>query len=108
LPTAEARCGWERIRARLAGFLGETQFAIWLEPLELIATDAHGVLVVAAPAATASWVQQRFGRLIAQCARHEGLAIRFADQTEGAAFRPDGPWRDGSTHTVEINKKEVS
>ncbi len=61
-------------------------FAIWLEPLELIAIDANRTLVVASPAQTVSWVGKRFGRLIAGCAEHAGRQLRFADEPERAAL----------------------
>jgi len=66
--------------------VGDSQFEIWLEPIELIAIDSHGVLVLAPPKATSSWVRKRFGRLLSDCARQESREIRFANDFERAAL----------------------
>jgi hypothetical protein len=65
--------------------VGESQYEIWLEPLELLAVDRDGTLVLSAPAATASWLRTRFGRLIARCAESVGRELRLADEAERAA-----------------------
>jgi hypothetical protein len=53
LPGVADRGDWERIRTLLLEAVGESQFEIWLEPLELIAIDRPVRLVVAAPATRA-------------------------------------------------------
>ena len=58
------RAAWEQIRAVLLDAVGESQFGIWLAPLELLAVDLEGTLVVSAPRETRSWVTDRFGRLL--------------------------------------------
>jgi hypothetical protein len=82
IPTAEDRDDWQRIRQLLEGTVGESTFAIWLEPAELIAVDGDRRLVVAVPAATASWTTERFGRLMARCADRVGRELRFASEPE--------------------------
>jgi DnaA N-terminal domain len=86
LPTPDDRDDWERIRLQLADVVGESTFAIWLEPLELIAIDGGKALVVAAPSQTASWVHERFGRLMARCALRAGRELRLADEPEQVAL----------------------
>src|SRR6202022_714083 len=86
LPSVADRGDWERIRTLLLDAVGESTFAIWLEPLELIAIDATGALVVAAPAATCSWVRDRFGRLLTRCSQQTSRELRLADEPERLAL----------------------
>jgi hypothetical protein len=86
LPTAADRSDWDRIRQLLEATVGESTFAIWLERIAVIAIDGERRLVVAAPAATASWTRERFGRLLARCADRVGRELRFATDPEIHAF----------------------
>ena len=43
------QAAWEQIRARLLQTVGESTFEIWLAPLELIAVDLAGSLVIDTP-----------------------------------------------------------
>jgi hypothetical protein len=61
-------------------------FAIWLEPLELIAIADEGSLVVSAPSATRSWVRDRYGPLLRARAERVGRELRFADEPERVAL----------------------
>jgi hypothetical protein len=63
-----------------------SQFAIWLQPIELIAVDSQKALVIAVPQATGDWVQKRFGRLLPECTHRASRELRFADDAERAAF----------------------
>ncbi len=72
LPTADHRGGWERIRGLLAEAVGESRFEIWLAPLELLAVDRAGKLVIGAPPETAAWVWDRFGRVLTTCRSASG------------------------------------
>ena len=63
------------------------------EPVELIAVDGDQKLVLAAPSATAGWVSNRFGRVIAACASRVGREVRFAEEPERHAVGPDAPSR---------------
>jgi hypothetical protein len=76
---------WQAICRLLLEAVGESQYEIWLGPLELLAVNRDGVLMVSAPAATASWVRERFGWLIARCAESVGRELRLADEAERAA-----------------------
>jgi len=81
-PTAADRREWQQVRELLEQTVGETMFAIWIEPTELIAVDGDRSLVVAVPPATASWTTKRFGRLMAKCADQVGRELRFASDPE--------------------------
>ena len=87
-PGAAEQAAWEEIRARLLQAVGESTFEIWLAPLDLIAVDLAGSLVIDTPDATRSWVQTRFGRLLERCAADAGGAIRFAEELEHLALEP--------------------
>jgi hypothetical protein len=86
IPTATDRSDWQRIRELLEETVGESTFAIWLEPVELIAVDGECRLVLAVPAATASWTTNRFGRLLANCSARVGRELRLADEPERIAL----------------------
>ena len=104
------RAVWSEIRAFLLDAAGESQFEIWLAPLELIAVDG-GTLVIAAPAATASWVRSRFGRLLDAAAQRIGRSLRIADEVERAVAAQlcDGTPRlcDGSS-TVRHQNRQIT
>ena len=85
---AAEQAAWEQIRARLLQAVGESTFEIWLAPVELIAVDLAGSLVIDTPDATRSWVQTRFGRVLERCAAEAGGAIRFAEELERVALEP--------------------
>ena len=97
LRTAIDRDDWSRMCTQLRQAVGEGQFAIWLEPIELIAIDSQDPLVIAPPTATRDWVQKRFGRLLSECAQRESRQLRFADDAERAAF---GRHNDGRATTT--------
>lgn len=86
--------------------LGEDMFAIWLGPLELIAVDA-GVLVIAAPPETVSWVRSRYGRLLSAIAERTCRELRFAEEPERMAFgiKHERPSRDGPA--LDVRQQEV-
>ncbi|MHB8659797.1 MAG: DnaA N-terminal domain-containing protein [Solirubrobacteraceae bacterium] len=107
-PAPSDDADWERIRALLLAALGESTFSIWLEPLELIAIDGARTLVVAAPAATSSWITKRFGRLLSARADSVGRALRFAGEPERLAFGRNHERSCADGRTVQIKQKEVS
>ncbi len=86
VPAACDHADWERIRKLLVESVGESTFAIWLEPVELIAIDADGALVLHAPPELRGWLQERFGRVVAQAAKRGGRATRMADVARSAAM----------------------
>jgi hypothetical protein len=100
------RDDWERIRERLQGRLGEDMFEIWLGPLQLIAVDAS-VLVIAAPPETASWVRDRYGRLLSDTAVQAGRELRFAEEPERLAFGIQKERPSGDGPALDIRQQEV-
>ena len=78
-------------------------FAIWLEPVGLIAIDSDQRLVLAAPAPTAAWTTKRFGRLLAATASEVGREVRFASEAERHAFDACAPG-----DPIQINPKEAA
>ena len=108
LPTADDRGDWERIRRLLGETVGESTFAIWLSPLELVAIDRAGKLVIGAPPDTVSWVRKRFGRVLTTCADRLGHELRIADEPERAALERDGRRPTSDACGCEIDRKEVS
>jgi len=101
LATSPDRGDWQRIRELLEGTVGESTFAIWLEPVELIGVDGEHRLVVAAAAATASWTRERFGRPLAMCADRVGRELRFASEPEIHAL-------GGAERRVQKPRQEVA
>ncbi|MGI8559080.1 MAG: hypothetical protein ACR2ND_12385 [Solirubrobacteraceae bacterium] len=89
-PTAADRRDWQRMRELLEATVGESTFAIWLGPADLIAVDGERRLVVAVPAATVAWTSSRFGRLLESCAVRAGRELRFASEPEVHAFGAAG------------------
>ena len=86
MPNAVDRRDWQQIRELLRATVGESTFAIWLEPAELIAVDDKRRLVIAVPATTAAWMAKRFGRLLTSCAESVGRELRFASEPEVQAL----------------------
>jgi DnaA N-terminal domain len=99
---------WDQIRSVLRELVGDSMFEIWLEPLELIAIDPSGALVIDAPPATFSWLQHRYGRVIARCAEGASRRFRFAEEAERQAFVRKEPAAASAVPAVHINQREVS
>ena len=108
LPGLADRNHWEQIRGRLRELVGDSMFEIWLEPLELIAIDPGGALVICAPPATLSWLRHRFGRVIARCAADASRRLRFAEEPERQAFVREQPAPASAVRAVHTNQREVS
>jgi DnaA N-terminal domain len=87
---------WERIRERVAGALDASTFAIWVEPLELVAVDRDGALLLACPERLAGWVGDRFLPLIARGLAQAGREVRLAEPAQLAALRGIEPELRGS------------
>jgi hypothetical protein len=102
------RNDWDHIRKRLRELVGESMFEIWLEPLELIAIDPSGTLVIDAPSATFSWLRQRYGRVMARCAEEASRALRFAEEPERHAFARERLAPPSAVRAVHTNRREVS
>jgi chromosomal replication initiator protein len=82
---------WRDIRAQLRQVVGESQYEIWLDPLEVKSFDKQ-LLLLAAPSATQAWVSKRFGRVLERCARAVlGAHVRVAfveAKARGQQLRP--------------------
>jgi chromosomal replication initiation ATPase DnaA len=108
LPVLADRDAWERIRVGLRDAVGESMFEIWLAPLELIAVDTTGVLVISAPPATSSWLRSRYAGVLTRCAEREGRELRLADEPERRAVAGGDQHLEPATWPVHINQQEVS
>ena len=84
----EDLAAWERVRTLLRDAVGESTFEFWLAPLELIAVDLEGTLLVSAQAETVGWVARRFGRILDGAAHGAGRRLRVADEVERKAAEP--------------------
>ncbi len=85
---SEDRAAWEQIRELLLEAVGESTFAIWLDPLQLVAVDPDATLVVAVPDLIGGWVRTRFARVLVTAAGRAGRTMRFANDVERRAFAP--------------------
>jgi hypothetical protein len=101
MPSTVDRGDWQQIRELLEATVGESTFAIWLEPAELIAVDDERRLVVAVPESTASWTRDRFGRLLITCSERLGRELRFASEPEVHAL-------GGAERRVQQPRQEVA
>ena len=87
----EDRAAWEQIRELLLEVVGESTFAIWLDPLQVVAVDPDGTLVVAVPKLIGGWIRTRFARVLVSAADRAGRTVRFANEVEHRAFAPPPP-----------------
>jgi hypothetical protein len=86
-----AAWGRVRVRAILREGVGESTFEIWLAPLELIAVDLAGTLIVSAPAETVGWVARRFGAVLGGAGQRADRSARIADKAECKAAETLAP-----------------
>ena len=70
--------------------------------------DASGALVVAAPAATCSWIRDRFGRLLDRCSQQTSRELRLADEPERRALGREDGRPAPAAPALHINQQEVS
>ena len=88
----------------LLDVVGESTFEIWLAPLELIAVDLEGALVVSAPRETVGWVARRFGRILDTAAERAGRRLRIADELERHAAEALSPTTPPSAADVSARR----
>jgi hypothetical protein len=103
VPSADDLVAWRHVRSQLQRNVSQHIFAIWLEPVRLLAIDRDRRLVLAAPEPTAAWTSERFSRLIAAAASEIGRDVRFANEAERHAF--DASALGYPTH---VNPKEAA
>ena len=89
-PSLADASDWKHIRELLAATVGESTFAIWLDPLELRAIDASQALIIDAPEATRSWLRQRFRRVISEAGDRVGRQVLVADEAQSRSMRTLG------------------
>jgi hypothetical protein len=114
-PTAGDEAAWAAIRQRLEGAVGDATFAVWLEPVELLAADRDGALVLGCPEAAASWTFDRFGRVLGDAATGVGRTWRPALPAERLALAlspvlpiSGDPRCPAAAGELPINQKEAS
>jgi chromosomal replication initiation ATPase DnaA len=107
LPTLGDRGDWERVRALLRDAVGESTFDIWLDQVELIAIDGSGVLVLAVNEQAASWVRERFGRLLSRCVERNGREFRFASEPERRALERQDQCQPAEVRALRTDQKEA-
>ncbi len=82
---------WRTIQTQLRQQVGDSAYEIWLAPIELKAWDGE-LLLLEAPAATRSWVSDRFGRALELCAKRIlGANTRVALDSGGPRERANTP-----------------
>jgi chromosomal replication initiator protein len=80
---------WRAIQAELRRLVGDSAFEIWLAPIELQSWDGV-LLLLKAPTLTATWVSERYGRILERCAeRILGSDIRI--EFDGASQNSTRP-----------------
>ncbi len=87
---APSTAAWHELRAELRRAVGESQYEIWLEPIELVAVR-DGKLFLAAPPAIRPWVAKRFGRVLERCARAafgSNVQVEFSTHRHHLAGQP--------------------
>jgi hypothetical protein len=88
----------------LRDVVGESAFEIWLAPLELLAVDLDGALVVSAPRETVGWLARRFGRILESAAERAGRRLRIADELERHAAEALSPTTPPSAADVSARR----
>jgi hypothetical protein len=81
-PTPEDLADWEHVRSELRQSVSESVFELWLEPVEHVATDSAGCLLLACPPDTRSWVTHRFGQLFERAGQSVHRQLRVASDRE--------------------------
>jgi chromosomal replication initiator protein len=80
---------WHEIRAELRRSVSESIYELWLAPIKAQQSDAD-VLLLAVPTDTHSWVVERYGRIIEECAtRVLGPSARVRFTSPGARPAPE-------------------
>jgi hypothetical protein len=114
-PSENDRRCWLEVCRELKRIVGESMFALWIEPCVLAAVDADGCLLVRAPDETRSWIAQRFGRVLERAARSAGgCNLRVAGGRElqllrglHASASADTPQPDVVRQTSELRRQPI-
>jgi hypothetical protein len=111
--TGADRSDWQQARAELHRIVGESTFEIWLAPLELLAIDPTGCLLLSAPPATRAWVAARFGRAFERTGQSVGRELMLATDRELQLHRAlstttaDGARRSSSLQRPDDQQEAV-
>jgi chromosomal replication initiator protein len=89
---------WSRVCAHLTDAVGEATYRIWLEPLSPVELRGR-TLLVDAPAQAHRWVQDRFGRLLADAASR-ALGIGASVELVPVDAKPSRPGVGKRTRTA--------
>jgi hypothetical protein len=81
-PRPEDLADWQQVRSDLQHSVSESVFELWLEPVELVAADSAGCLLLACPLDTRSWVAERFGHLLERAGRSVNRQLKVATDRE--------------------------
>ena len=81
-PRPEDLADWQQVRSELQHSVSESVFELWLEPVELVAADSAGCLLLACPSDTRSWVAERFGHLLERAGRSVSRQLKVATDRE--------------------------
>jgi hypothetical protein len=81
-PAAPDLRDWQTIRAQLARTVKTSMFEIWLDPLELIAVDRTGTLLLSCDEQLRSWIAGRWGQALDVAAADADRHVRLATPAE--------------------------
>jgi chromosomal replication initiator protein len=100
----EPTAAWREIRAELRRVVGDSTYEIWLAPVEVRSLHG-GLLLLAAPATTQSWVCKRFGRVLEACAQTMlGPGVKVAFDTADGGRGRSAP----AAHKIEIATDDLN
>jgi hypothetical protein len=81
-PRPEDLADWQQVRSELQRSVSDSVFELWLDPVELVAADSAGCLLLACPSDTRSWVAERFGHLLERLGRSVNRQLKVATDRE--------------------------
>jgi chromosomal replication initiator protein len=87
--------------------VGESVYELWLAPLQAQQSDAD-VLLLRVPADTHSWVVERYGRVIEECAARvlgEAVRVRFTNPAQRSDGRVASPQADRPSEESTFNPR---
>jgi chromosomal replication initiator protein len=97
---------WNDIRTELRRVVGESNFEVWLAPLEVRDWDG-AVLVLQAKPGTDSWLANRYGKVLERCARSvlgKQVTVAFAGEAAvqaRSAINAAGPRTQGAGSVID-------
>jgi len=105
LTNASAENTWKQISEELRSAVGTSLFDVWLAPLKLASLDGNQLLLEA-PAASRSWVNDRFGEVLKASARTViGDDAEVQVSAAGERSQTTATERRDSTPSSDLNPK---